>query len=126
MLKQNYIARDPASGATGRNGGHLTPFSYRGFLRDSETMGEKPAYLKRLLERHNVDQLVGLINSHAIPCELQEGTGNLEGFCDAKEFAEAKLGLDAFRQADKRYGGNLCDSIEVWENETVLEVHIMS
>ncbi|KAI9287313.1 FAD dependent oxidoreductase-domain-containing protein [Umbelopsis sp. AD052] len=113
-------ARDPVSGATGRNGGHLTPFSFRGFRQDSEIMGEKPAYLKRLLERHNTDHLVGIINENSIACDLQEGTGNLQ-CCDAQEFADAKLDLAAFEVADKRFGGNLLENVEIWEKETVLE-----
>jgi hypothetical protein len=115
------IARDPVSGATGRNGGHLTPFSFRGFRQDSEIMGEKPAYLKRLLERRNADHLVGIINENSIACDLQEGTGNLQ-CCDAEEFADAKLDLAAFEIADKRFGGNLIENVEIWEKETVVEV----
>ncbi|KAJ2960654.1 hypothetical protein NQZ79_g4074 [Umbelopsis isabellina] len=114
-------ARDPASGATGRNGGHLTPSAFRNFRSQSKIFGAKAAYLKCLLERHNADQLVKLIHDRSISCDLQEGTGNLECFFDAKEFAEAKLDLEAYREADKQFGGHLVDDIEVWEKETVTQ-----
>jgi hypothetical protein len=100
----------------------LTPSSYRNFRGESEIFGAKSAYLKCFLERHNVDQLVKLIHDNSISCDLQEGTGNLQCFFSDKEFAEAKLDLDAFREADKQFNGNLVEGIEIWEKETVTEV----
>lgn len=74
------------------------------------------------MERHNANQLVKLIHDHSIDCDLQENTGNLECFFNTEEFAEAKLDLEAYREADKQFGGHLIDGIEVWEKETLIQV----
>ncbi|KAG2002631.1 hypothetical protein CC2G_004801 [Coprinopsis cinerea AmutBmut pab1-1] len=56
-------ARDFCSGATGRNGGHLTPFIFFDFSRREQLYGTSEALKSYELENYTSKKLVGLLNN---------------------------------------------------------------
>jgi len=56
--------RDFCSGATGRNGGHLTPISFSGFSSIADSYGTEDALANAALEQHVYSELIGLSQTH--------------------------------------------------------------
>ncbi|EJC99722.1 DAO-domain-containing protein [Fomitiporia mediterranea MF3/22] len=59
-------ARDFCSGATGRNGGHLTPATFLDFARLAKEMGVEEAKKQFALEDHSADSLVEIIKANRL------------------------------------------------------------
>ncbi|EGN99775.1 hypothetical protein SERLA73DRAFT_179977 [Serpula lacrymans var. lacrymans S7.3] len=99
-------ARDFCSGATGRNGGHLTPVAFRNFHNVAAQYGTDEAIRSVALEEHTAATLVSIIHEHNLEDEvdLVEG-GNLRLLFTEKEVANAKRGLSAADQAGVSFEG---------------------
>ncbi|KAI9455035.1 FAD dependent oxidoreductase-domain-containing protein [Russula earlei] len=63
-------ARDFCSGATGRNGGHLTPHSFIGFKRDAAMWGIPDAIRAVHIEEHVVNAIVSLVKNAGLENEV--------------------------------------------------------
>ncbi|KAG0704631.1 FAD dependent oxidoreductase-domain-containing protein [Suillus ampliporus] len=110
-------ARDFCSGATGRNGGHLTPAAFLEFAQRQALFGTVEAIKSYELEEHTASLLVKIIeeNGWASDVDLVEG-GHINLLFTEKEEKEAKKDYEMAHQAQL----NL-DSIEWLPQETVEE-----
>ncbi|KAJ8463673.1 hypothetical protein ONZ45_g17496 [Pleurotus djamor] len=59
-------ARDFCSGATGRNGGHLTPVAFVDFSLAEEAHGTPETLRSLALEKHTVDQMVSIMKESGL------------------------------------------------------------
>ncbi|KZP00147.1 FAD dependent oxidoreductase [Calocera viscosa TUFC12733] len=85
-----FEARDFCAGATGRNGGHLTPNVYGSFTHLSQVFGKDECLKSLHLERQCVEDIVGIIkkNKWEADVDLVDG-GNLRlHFTDDEELEE--------------------------------------
>ncbi|OZJ04409.1 hypothetical protein BZG36_02919 [Bifiguratus adelaidae] len=95
-------ARGASSGATGRNGGHLTPLSFRDYRLDCQLHGQAYALAVRDFEMQNYQELRTLIDTEDIQCHFQNDSGNVQLYCDVDAYQEALEDLRVWK-AD---GGN--------------------
>lgn len=65
-------ARQAASGATGRNGGHCRAGRFLEFKNDLEKFGEEDAIRLETLEESNVQNVGAFIKEHGIQCDLRD------------------------------------------------------
>ncbi|ODV97473.1 hypothetical protein PACTADRAFT_139443 [Pachysolen tannophilus NRRL Y-2460] len=63
-------ARDVCSGATGRNGGHIKPDNYRGYLRHAKNFGTSNAAQLINFENKNFKEIAKLVSKENIACDL--------------------------------------------------------
>ncbi|ESK91655.1 fad dependent oxidoreductase [Moniliophthora roreri MCA 2997] len=59
-------ARDFCSGATGRNGGHLTPYPFKGFKFNQATYGTQEAIKSFLMETRTTAEMIRVIEEHGM------------------------------------------------------------
>lgn len=104
-----FEARDFSSGATGRNGGHLTPDSYRNFRSDELKHGLDQAILFRTFEKENVDAITSL----NIECDLVP-VRNVQPFEAVDDFENAKMDIERMRSIDPA----LVEGIEITPAKT--------
>ncbi|KAI0765583.1 FAD dependent oxidoreductase [Trametes elegans] len=93
-------ARDFCSGATGRNGGHLTANAFDEFAAYSALFGEDDAKRALALEGRTVDEVVKVVRATGKEAELDlvpGGRTNL--FFTEAEITEAKLNFAAAQKA---------------------------
>lgn len=78
------------SGATGRNGGHLTPVTYQDFVKLTLEMGIEEAKKQFALEHHTVDALVQIIKENGLEeaVDLVSG-GHFDMLFTEREIVEA-------------------------------------
>ncbi|KAK0210961.1 FAD dependent oxidoreductase-domain-containing protein [Desarmillaria ectypa] len=83
-------ARDFCSGATGRNGGHLTPSTFLGFSASASEFGEKEAVRSLQLENYTAEAIVKIIHKECLAdaVDLIRG-GHTTLFLTEKERKEA-------------------------------------
>ncbi|EIW78766.1 FAD dependent oxidoreductase [Coniophora puteana RWD-64-598 SS2] len=93
-------ARDFCAGATGRNGGHLTPCSYLDFTARQKTYGTEEALRSAALEMHTARSLVDVLtnNGRAADVDLvQNGHGEL--IFPQEQLEEEKRDYQAAKEA---------------------------
>ncbi|KAF8264508.1 FAD dependent oxidoreductase-domain-containing protein [Lactarius quietus] len=93
-------ARDFCSGATGRNGGHLSAHNFLGFNKDTATWGIFDAIKSVRIEEHVVDAIKSFVKNAGLENEvdLVEGVRtNL--FLTSEEEAEAQTEYEAAKAA---------------------------
>ncbi|KAH8980511.1 FAD dependent oxidoreductase [Lactarius hatsudake] len=93
-------ARDFCSGATGRNGGHLSAHNFMGFVNDAATWGIFDAIKSVRIEEHVVDAITSLVKNARLENEvdLVEGVRtNL--FFTSEEEAKARDEYEAAKAA---------------------------
>ncbi|KAH9957017.1 FAD dependent oxidoreductase-domain-containing protein [Russula dissimulans] len=84
-------ARDFCSGATGRNGGHLTAHNFLGFRRDIAAWGVFDAIRAVHIEEHVVDAIVSLLKDAGLEDEVDlVESGRTVLFLTKEEEAEAR------------------------------------
>ncbi|EGN96963.1 hypothetical protein SERLA73DRAFT_185222 [Serpula lacrymans var. lacrymans S7.3] len=93
-------ARDFCSGATGRNGGHLTPAAFFDFKRHVTEYGTDEAIRSLALEAHTASSLVSIINAHGLEekVDLVEG-GHIDLLITEKEVEDARDDYEAAEKA---------------------------
>ncbi|KAJ7625749.1 FAD dependent oxidoreductase [Roridomyces roridus] len=93
-------ARDFWSGATGRNGGHLTPLVFFDFCGYQARYGTEQAVRALALEDHTASEIVKLIREEgwADSVDLVEG-GHATAFLTESEYTAAKADFDAAKEA---------------------------
>ncbi|KIL60040.1 hypothetical protein M378DRAFT_84343 [Amanita muscaria Koide BX008] len=89
-------ARDFCSGATGRNGGHLTPSLFSGFRSRRALHGEADAVRSYLLEHHTASSILSFIGRHNLSqaVDLVHG-GHLRLFFTQSEEESARADYQA-------------------------------
>ena len=89
-------ARTACSGATGRNGGHTKPASYREFFDDCNSIGEKEAAKIVQLQHKCVKEIHEFARAHSIPCDSWEGnTVNI--FYSQNQMSKVKKAVEMMR-----------------------------
>ncbi|GJE93842.1 FAD dependent oxidoreductase [Phanerochaete sordida] len=84
-------ARDFCSGATGRNGGHLTANLHESFAAREKLYGREEALRQVALEQHNVAELLKVVREANQEAELDlVSGGHVELFFSQKEYDDAK------------------------------------
>ncbi|CAA7269407.1 unnamed protein product [Cyclocybe aegerita] len=98
-------AREFCSGATGRNGGHLTPTLFYAFRDRERAYGTDEARRSYRIEQHTANSLLDFIRANNLESEVDlfEG-GHLSVFRTAEEAAGAKADWEAARKADVDMG----------------------
>ena len=91
-------ARQAASGASGRNGGHCRAGRYLEFKNDLEKFGKEDALRMETLEETNVKNVGEFIKKHEIKCDLRE-VETVDIFTYEKEWDEALAALKARKDA---------------------------
>ncbi|OMJ26235.1 putative oxidoreductase OrdL [Smittium culicis] len=96
-----FEAREACGGATGRNGGHIIPYNYRGFFLDSSVYPGRAmdAAAVRVFEQIGMNDLQSFIKQEGVDCEFRAG-GNIEVYETEEEFKKNLKELEAA----KRYG----------------------
>ncbi|CAA7269381.1 unnamed protein product [Cyclocybe aegerita] len=99
-------AREFCSGATGRNGGHLTPAVFSGFREQERLHGTDEARRSHHIERHTSNALLKFIKDNSLESDVDlfEG-GHLGVFRGADEEAAGKADWEAARKAGVDMGG---------------------
>ncbi|KAJ3517283.1 hypothetical protein NLJ89_g596 [Agrocybe chaxingu] len=99
-------AREFCSGATGRNGGHLTPAVFSGFREQERAHGTDEARRSYHIERHTANTLLKFVKDNGLESDVDlfEG-GHLGVFRSADEEASGKADWEAARKAGVDMGG---------------------
>ncbi|EGO00875.1 hypothetical protein SERLA73DRAFT_178847, partial [Serpula lacrymans var. lacrymans S7.3] len=93
-------ARDVCSGATGRNGGHISPPLYHDYITLKEEHGEDNAKKMIKFRLAHVEELGHVAEEEDILKESQwRGVETVDVFYDQNMFDEAKSKLQVFREA---------------------------
>lgn len=93
-------ARDFCSGATGRNGGHLTAAVHEGFAAREKLYGRDEALREVALQQYNVSELLRTVREANQEAELDVVSGgHVELFFSQKEFEDAKADFAAAQSA---------------------------
>ncbi|KAJ3287261.1 hypothetical protein HK104_008704 [Borealophlyctis nickersoniae] len=89
-------ARGVGGGATGRNGGHLTPLTYRSFRANCVRYGAENWCNRLRFERENAAAVKKLVHEHGWEEEYGgiDGVILMQAFLGVKEFEEAKMELN--------------------------------
>ncbi|KAI8804682.1 FAD dependent oxidoreductase-domain-containing protein [Cladochytrium replicatum] len=114
-------ARDPAGGATGRNGGHLGPSTFQHFRARAAQLSEQVWLRRMLFEQKCAKDLRELIIAEGWTEYVQlVQKGTVQAFDTLEEFQEAKIDVKAYKEALARFfpGEKMLDEgLEVWETE---------
>lgn len=110
-------ARQAASGATGRNGGHCKPGDYREFTAHVQKFGLEDALRMEKLEDDNVKILTAFIREQGVECDLNEVEA-VEMFTDEKPFKGVLSVLKAREEvAEKRKDAPVLRKYKLWSAE---------
>ncbi|CAG8981487.1 hypothetical protein HYALB_00003058 [Hymenoscyphus albidus] len=110
-------ARQAASGATGRNGGHCRPGDYDKFSAHVERFSLEDALRMEKLEADNVKLLTKFIKEHGIECDLNE-VEIVEMFTDEKPFKYVLGVLEARKKvAEMRKEAPVLREYRIWSAE---------
>ncbi|RFU31321.1 hypothetical protein B7463_g5007, partial [Scytalidium lignicola] len=90
-------ARQAASGATGRNGGHCRARRYLSFKNDIKTFGEEDAVRMMDFEKSNVRHVGEFIQRNEIECDLRS-VETVDIYTDEKQWDEALEALKAIKE----------------------------
>ncbi|TCD71721.1 hypothetical protein EIP91_005487 [Steccherinum ochraceum] len=110
-------ARDFCSGATGRNGGHLTPDKWSDFVRLENERGLDEALRTLAIERHTADELIRIMgqSGKADYVDLTHGGRLILLFSD-EELAKVKANYEASKAAGTNMTGvSWLSKDDVWK-----------
>lgn len=109
-------ARDFCAGATGRNGGHLTPWVFRDFSPHATAFGNDEALRGIRLEQHTAAEIVKIIKEHTLESavDLVEG-GHIDLMLNAEEVADMRTDYEAAKAA----GANV-DTVRWMDEEEMI------
>ncbi|KAJ7593952.1 FAD dependent oxidoreductase-domain-containing protein [Mycena floridula] len=89
-----FEARNFCSGATGRNGGHLTPYVTSGFVAYETKYGTEQAVRSLELENYNARELVKIIEENDLAVDLVTG-GHIRLTTSADDYEAVKADYNA-------------------------------
>ncbi|KAI0028593.1 FAD dependent oxidoreductase-domain-containing protein [Vararia minispora EC-137] len=112
-----FEARDFCSGATGRNGGHLTPYSFAHFGDAENVFGTREAARAVALEDHVADSIAALADAHGWANEIDLVAGGRISLGDADVLAGAR---DDFARAESARVDGL-ENVEWIEKDAMRE-----
>ncbi|KAF8515231.1 FAD dependent oxidoreductase-domain-containing protein [Hysterangium stoloniferum] len=93
-------ARDFCSGATGRNGGHLTPSIYQSIRSNAAKYGISDAIRGLAIENHTADNIVSFIKSYGVENDVDlVYSQHIDLFFTEEEEKNAKADYDAAKLA---------------------------
>ena len=109
------------SGATGRNGGHLTPNPFLGFRARQSQYGTSEAVKSYAIERHTADSIVSFVQSHDLheQVDLVHG-GHYKLFPSSLQETNARADHEAAIEA----GWNPAQDIEWFEATHMNKVRV--
>ncbi|KAL1730176.1 FAD dependent oxidoreductase [Schizophyllum commune] len=109
-------ARNFCAGATGRNGGHLTPALVEGFTSTQEKYGTEQTLKSYALENYTATEIVKVIHEHGLEevVDLVEG-GHISLLITEKEVEVAKAEIAAAERAGQDLGGVTWIDVEEME-----------
>ncbi|KAJ7593915.1 FAD dependent oxidoreductase-domain-containing protein [Mycena floridula] len=107
-------ARNFCSGATGRNGGNLIPFTFLNFRALEAAHGATQALKSAALERYTTREMINIIEEHKFDVDLVRG-GIIAVARDTEEFEGGKQDIEAAKAA-----GLQIDDVE-WIDEARLK-----
>ncbi|KAF9005212.1 FAD dependent oxidoreductase [Cyathus striatus] len=141
-------ARDFCSGATGRNGGHLTPAAFLDFTSLAASYGVSEAMKAFKLENHTSDEIIAILKAHGLEANVDLVPGGhttlflthkeLDAVrADYKAAKQAGVNLDAHKvewiskdEMEERYGapypGVKFTSHNLWPLKFVTELYKLS
>ncbi|KIP01827.1 hypothetical protein PHLGIDRAFT_131084 [Phlebiopsis gigantea 11061_1 CR5-6] len=95
-----FEAREFCSGATGRNGGHLTAATHEDFVYREKLYGKEDAVRETALQQYTVAELVKVIREHGreVDVDLVSG-GCMQLFFSEQELADARADFAAAQDA---------------------------
>ncbi|KAJ7574549.1 FAD dependent oxidoreductase-domain-containing protein [Mycena floridula] len=91
-------ARDFCSGATGRNGGHLTPAIFSSFKRAQESYGTEEALRGFALETYTAKKMLDIIGEHQLDVDLVQG-GHITLCLSSADFEKNRDDFNAAKSA---------------------------
>ncbi|KAF8634328.1 hypothetical protein AX15_000987 [Amanita polypyramis BW_CC] len=101
-------AREFCSGATGRNGGHLTPNHFLGFRARHSQHGISNALKSYAIEHHTTESIVSFIRTHNLSEEVDlVNGGHFNLFFSAPEESAARADYEAATKAGWNSAQNL-------------------
>ena len=84
----------------GRNGGHLTPRVFEGFVSLQQKYGDSQALKSIALEHYTVDVILKIVQDHNLTDEIDlDALGRIKLFITEREILEAKANLHAAGEA---------------------------
>ncbi|TVY32067.1 putative oxidoreductase [Lachnellula subtilissima] len=114
-------ARQAASGASGRNGGHCRADRYSKFKSDLEKFGKEDALLLDKLEEDNVRNVGAFIKKHKIDCDLRD-VETVDIFIDPVQWDEALAALKARKEEfSERLEAKFLTKYKVWDAQETKE-----
>ncbi|KAF5631023.1 hypothetical protein F25303_9749 [Fusarium sp. NRRL 25303] len=108
-------AKDPCSGATGRNGGHLRPDYLMGAASNSKRYDVSAAAEIVQFEARHLDVMRALIKEEAIDCDFAE-TESLAVLTTAGQVSMVREAYKDLRQASP-FSESLLDVVELYEGD---------
>ncbi|KAF5687041.1 FAD NAD(P)-binding protein [Fusarium circinatum] len=108
-------AKDPCSGATGRNGGHLRPDYLMGAASNSKKYGASAAAEIVQFEARHLDVMRALIKSEAIDCDFAE-TESLAVLTTPGQVSMVREAYEDLKQSSS-FSDELLDMVEFYEGE---------
>ncbi|PNP80544.1 hypothetical protein FNYG_06143 [Fusarium nygamai] len=108
-------AKDPCSGATGRNGGHLRPDYLMGAASNSKRYSASAASEIVQFEARHLDVIRALIKSEAIDCDFAE-TESLAILTTPGQVSMVREAYEGLRQVSP-FSDTLLDVVEFYEGD---------
>ncbi|CVK92212.1 related to oxidoreductase [Fusarium mangiferae] len=112
-------AKNPCSGATGRNGGHLRPDYLMGAASNSKRYGASAAAEIVQFEARHLDVMRALIKTEAIDCDFAE-TESLAILTTPGQVSMVREAYEGLRQASP-FNDTLLDVVEFYEGDDAPE-----
>ncbi|KAG9503217.1 hypothetical protein J7337_006060 [Fusarium musae] len=106
-------AKDPCSGATGRNGGHLRPDYLMGAASNSKRYSASAAAEIVQFEARHLDVIRALIKEEAIDCDFEE-TESLAVLTTPGQVSMVREAYEGLRQVSP-FSNSLLDVVEFYE-----------
>ncbi|KAM0559771.1 hypothetical protein ACHAPJ_004295 [Fusarium lateritium] len=107
-----FEAKDPCSGATGRNGGHLRPDYLMGAARSYKRHNASAAAEVVEFEARHLDVIKSLIQSEAIDCDFAE-TESLAVLTHPEQVSMVREAYEGLRQASS-FSDTLLDNVQFY------------
>nr|RBQ85874.1 hypothetical protein FVER53263_03159 [Fusarium verticillioides] len=108
-------AKDPCSGATGRNGGHLRPDYLMGAASNSKRYSASAAAEIVQFEARHLDVIRALIKEEAIDCDFEE-TESLAVLTTPGQVSMVREAYEGLRQVSP-FSNSLLDVVEFYEGD---------
>ncbi|KAH8111819.1 DAO-domain-containing protein [Phellopilus nigrolimitatus] len=113
-------ARDFCSGATGRNGGHLTAWRFMDFSQHQKTIGTEEAIKQFMLEHRTVSSLLDIIKSNALENDIDFVSG---GHFDLLFTEEEEIAAKADFKRAKEAGTPGLEEVKWYSKEEMKETY---